>query len=240
MGDVLRVERDGPLTALVFARPEKANALDAALVESLLEATDAAASDGTRLLVLAGDGRNLSAGFDFAGYEESSEGRLILRFIRIEQLLQRLWHAPFATLAFAHGRNFGAGVDLFAACDTRVAAPGSTFRMPGLAFGLQLGTRRLAARIGASHARAVLGESRTIDTDAALAFGLASDVATISEWSALRERTLAAATVLEPDAARRLRNALATDTRAADMADLVDSLTVPGLKERIARYRAGK
>ena len=38
------------------------------------------------------------------------------------------------------------------AAAVRVAAPGTSFRMPGLRFGLQLGTRRLVARIGADRA----------------------------------------------------------------------------------------
>ena len=65
---VLLIERDGPLTRLALNRPEKANALDAALVDALLGATTTAAHDGTRLLVIEGHGRNLSAGFDFSGY----------------------------------------------------------------------------------------------------------------------------------------------------------------------------
>ena len=43
-----------------------------------------------RLLVLRGNGKNLSAGFDFGGVEAQSEGDLLLRFVRIEQLLQGL------------------------------------------------------------------------------------------------------------------------------------------------------
>lgn len=236
---VLRTTREGVVTHVVLARPDRANALDAALVEALLDAVDAATADGTRLFVLSADGRNFSGGFDFTGYESSSEGRLLLRFVRIEQLLQRLWHAPFATLAFAHGRNFGAGVDLLAACDVRIAAPGSTFRMPGLRFGLQLGTRRLAARIGAEKAHAVLATSRNMDTAEALDLGLVTAVTPMAEWTHVITREEAAATSLSPDAAARLRRAVKPDTRAQDLADLVESVVMPGLKDRIARYRSG-
>ena len=133
----LLVQRDGPLTRLSLNRPDKANALDAGLVEALLTAVTAAATDGTRLLVLdtVTKAKNFSAGFDFGGHEAQSEGDLLLRFVRIEQLLQAVYHAPFATLAIAHGRNFGAGADLFLAAAVRVAAPDASFRMPGLRFG---------------------------------------------------------------------------------------------------------
>ena len=148
----LDVEHDGPVTLLTLNRPEKANALSPDLVEALLASVNEAYRDGTRLLVLSGNGQHFCAGFDFSDFESASEGELLRRFVRIEQLLQALYHAPFAALALAHGKNFGAGVDLLVACGVRVAAPDTTFRMPGLRFGVQLGTRRLARRIGPEHA----------------------------------------------------------------------------------------
>ncbi|HEV2007155.1 MAG TPA: enoyl-CoA hydratase/isomerase family protein, partial [Burkholderiales bacterium] len=149
MDNELLRQHDGHVTHLTLNRPQKANALSASLVEALLNAVEYAYTDATRLLILDGNGDHFCTGFDFTGYLEMSDGDLVLRFIRIEHLLQQLYHAPFATLVLAHGRNFGAGCDLVCAGSLRVAAPGATFRMPGLRFGIVLGTRRLAHRIGA-------------------------------------------------------------------------------------------
>jgi enoyl-CoA hydratase/carnithine racemase len=232
----LLVERDGPVTRLTLNRPEKANALDAALTDELLASVTAAEDDGTRLLVLQPGSRNFSAGFDFTGVAESSAGELLWRFVRIEQLLQALYHAPFATMALAHGRNFGAGADLFLACDVRTAAPGTTFRLPGLRFGLQLGTRRLAQRIGNAAARAMLADSRTIDAEAARQMGFVTQLAPREEWNALLVAEHQRALALPREATARLRHATVNDTRSADMADLVESVTRPGLQARIAAY----
>src|SRR5688572_33135990 len=160
----LGVERRGTTLFLTLDRPGKMNALSATLVEALLAAVNGAYADGTRLLVLRGNGKNFSAGFDMGGYESQSEGDLLLRFVRIEQLLQAVRHAPFDTLVLAHGKNFGAGVDLVCACARRVASPEATFRMPGLKFGLVLGTRLFAQRVGAERARQVLQVSQTFNT----------------------------------------------------------------------------
>ena len=46
---------------------------------------------------------------------------VIKEIVQPEQLLQALYHAPFATLAIAYGKNFGAGADLFVAASVRVA-----------------------------------------------------------------------------------------------------------------------
>jgi len=239
MNTGLLIEKSGAVTTLALNRPDKANALGAPLVDALAATVEAAYHDGTQLLVLKGNGRNFCAGFDFGGFEESSEGELLLRFVRIETLLQSLYHAPFATLALAQGRNFGAGVDLILSCGTRIAAPDADFRLPGLKFGLQLGTRRLAARIGGDAARALLRGSKTFGAEEALRTGFLHEIAAPEAWPGLIERAAAEAQQLSPAAAAKLHAATVTDSRAADLADLVRSATEPGLKERIREYRKG-
>ena len=239
MNQELLIAKKAAVTTLTLNRPDKANALDAGLVDALAAAVAAAQHDGTRLLVLKGNGRNFCAGFDFGGYDTASEGDLLQRFARIELLLQAVYHAPFATLALAQGKNFGAGVDLLLACGSRIAAPDAQFRLPGLKFGLQLGTRRLAARIGGDAARGLLAASRTFDPEEALRLGFLHEIAAPQSWPALIERTAAAAQQLSPAAAARLYAATVTDSRAADLADLIRSALEPGLKERISEYRKG-
>ena len=236
MGELLARRGEGVLE-LTLNRPEKMNALSASLVEALHAELDAADADGTRLVVFRGEGKNLSAGFDFGGYEAQSDGDLVLRFVRIEQLLQRVFHAHYDTLAFAQGRNFGAGVDLFAVCNRRVATPDASFRMPGLGFGLVLGSRRFAGLVGESWARQVLQEGITFDGTEAHARGFVTALADRDGWAAERERADTARRGLGDDATTRLFRVTHTDTRAADMAELVASAARPGLQGRLRAYR---
>ena len=233
----LLVEQHPAITLLTLDRTTRANSLDAALVEALHASVDAAQANGTRLLVLTANGKNFSAGFDMSEINGQTEGDLLLRMVRIEQLLQRIYHAPCSSVAFAHGRNVGAGADLFLAASTRICAPDATFRMPGLQFGLQLGTRRLAARIGAEAARAMLEISQTIDAERAVALGFAGAIAPRETWPDHIAQALERATSLAPDAARRLAEATLADTRAIDLADLVASASAPGFKARMQAYR---
>lgn len=239
MSTELLIEQRAGVATLTLNRPDKANALDAALVDALAAALAAARRDGTRLLVLQGAGRHFCAGFDFTGFEDASEGDLLLRFARIEMLLQSLYHAPYATLGLAQGKSFGAGVDLILACGGRIAAPDAAFRMPGLRFGLQLGTRRLAARIGGDAARALLASSKSFDAEEALRLGFLHQIAAPPLWQELVARAAAEAQLLSPAAAARLHAATVADSRAQDLADLVRSAIEPGLKQRIRDYRKG-
>jgi enoyl-CoA hydratase len=123
-----------------------------------------------------------------------------------------------------------------AACGRRVAEPEATFRMPGLAFGLVLGTRRYAERVGRTRARHVLGEGLTFDAAAALADGFLTARTPREAWPEAVAAAEAAAR-LSPDSARALNRATCRDTRAEDLADLVASAARPGLKDRIRAYR---
>lgn len=235
----LEARREGAVLTLSLNRPGAGNALDAALVEALLAALPDAPDPALRLIVLRGAGRLFCAGFDLGGLEGESDGDLLLRFVRIEQLLQAVRHAPVPTLALAHGHALGAGADLLAACTWRVAAPGTRFAFPGARFGLVLGTRRLASLVGAQAALDLTLRGRGMDAEGALACGLATDLATQEDWPGLAV-ALAEEVSAPPAAAQRaLRGAvLPGDGRDADLADLVRSAALPGLGGRIRAYAA--
>jgi enoyl-CoA hydratase/carnithine racemase len=212
------------------------NALSADLVEALILALDEAEAQGAKVIVLKGEGRNFSAGFDFGDWQAHSEGDLLLRFVRIETLLQRLAGSPCLTLALAHGRNFGAGVDVFGACKWRISAPDATFRMPGLKFGLVLGTRRFASLVGAERARTILEQAATFNAEDALRDGFVSRLATPQEWPQIGEAALETASALTDASRTQLYAALSQETPDTDMARLVRSAAAPGLKDRVAAY----
>ncbi|EFF74165.1 enoyl-CoA hydratase/isomerase family protein [Achromobacter piechaudii] len=236
MSGVLHIDKQGARHTLTLTRPDKMNALSAELVDALLAALDDAEAQGAKLIVLKGEGKNFSAGFDFGDWQSQSEGDLLLRFVRIETLLQRLAASPCLTVGLAHGRNFGAGVDVFGACKWRISAPDATFRMPGLKFGLVLGTRRFAALVGAERARAVLEQAATFSAEEALRDGFATRLAVTEEWPELEQQALETATALTDASRIQLYAALSQETPDTDLARLVRSAAAPGLKDRVAAY----
>lgn len=236
----LRIMRQPDHWVFLLNRPAKRNALSADLVEALLQGVMSALQEDVPLLVFQGEGRNFSAGFDFTDYEEQSEGDLLLRFVRIEMLLETLATAPCMTLALAQGRNYGAGADLFAACRRRICTSDASFRMPGLNFGLVLGSRRLRAIVGEAEALRILGESLSFDAGQARASGFVHDLADEESWGGIIKQAREAAVALDSDTRHRLYAALdgpgAGVQRQHDMAALVRSAARPGLKARIGQY----
>ena len=232
--DEVLIERDADLLSLTLNRPRQANALSPSVVESLIDALSM--SEGVRACVIRGNGKHFCAGFDLSGLEDLSDGDLLLRFLRIETLLQKVHYAPFPILALGQGSVIGAGADLFAACWQRIAAPDARFAMPGWNFELALGTRRLTKLIGTDAARALLTESRPIDAQRAADIGLASLIAPTDTWSEHTSRFRERATTLSARAVADICALTVADTRSEDMAAIVATAGRPGLKQRVSRH----
>jgi enoyl-CoA hydratase len=237
---LLSVEKFSTHTQLTLNRADKANALSADMVDALSEAVSASHQDGTQLLSIRGAGKNFCAGFDLSSLEQETDETLIERLRRAECLLQSIYYAPFATVALIHGGAYGAGFDIAMACDYRLAAPDSRFRMPGWRMGLALGTRRTAARVGQETAFAFLRAAAVIDANAALASKFITEIADPVTWPRRVDEITNELGALPQGSYERLKRILLNDTRDADLHDLLDSLRAEPLKPRMLRYIESK
>ena len=231
---------EGGVLTVTLARADRGNALDGALVEALRAGVAQAGDPAVRLMVLRGAGKALCTGFDVGGIEAESDASLLARFVAIELLLQAVRHAPVPTVALGHGRMFGAGADLFAAATWRIADPGSRFAFPGARFGLVLGTRRLTAIVGEARALALTSRGQGLDAEGALGCGLATSLLAQEGWDAEVAAIGAEVARVDRATALALAGAARADTRDADLAALVRSAAVPGLRERITAYAGAR
>jgi len=218
-------------------RAAKGNALSSALVASLqARVRQAVAEPSVHTIAFIGEGRHFCTGFDLSDLEDASDAMLLERFVQVELLLDAVWCAPVRTLAIAQGRTWGAGADLFAACDVRLATAEASFRFPGAGFGLVLGTRRLAARVGRDEARRLTCDGGALDQTQALRCGLVS--AAVADPAPQHWAAYAPTPAADRNTVAALRLATMTQDSDADLAALVRSAAQPGLKARILAYRA--
>jgi enoyl-CoA hydratase len=248
---MLHVVQHNGLRTLTLARPERGNALCAELVEALIAQVHAACIDAdTHTLLLRAEGRHFCTGLDLSDLDVCSDGDLLLRLVRIETLLSLLWQAPVRTVALAQGRAWGAGADLFVACEQRLCTPGTSFRFPGALFGIVLGTRRLAQRVGRDRVRGIVIEGHELDAETAQHIGLASAITVAQAALELVPPQVNRATAAAIRAATQTGRSSAASGHASewpaaaavdsdgDLAALVRSAAEPGLKARIVAYRA--
>jgi len=238
MNPSVAVTVEDAVMTVSLARPEKANALSCDMSDGVVAAMDEARASDVRAIVLRGDGRHFCAGFDFGDFEALTDGDLSLRFLQVEEMLQAVFHAPAPVLALVQGRAIGAGADLAAAAMRVVATSKTSFQMPGPRFGVVLGTRRLAFRIGNVAARHIQIENRPVPAEEAKALGLVDDLVEQEDWDETTATFAEAYTRLDLDVVRALADVTRPDTRDADMAALARSVAKPGIKERIAAFRA--
>lgn len=227
--------REDDVLLLTLNRGSKANSLTPTLVEDLITALDQ--PDNVRMAVIRGEGKHFCAGFDLSDISELSDGDLLWRFVRIELLLQKIYHSPFPIVALGHGQIVGAGADLFVACWHRVAAPCVKLKMPGWNFELALGSGRLAALIGQDAARDMLIDTRSISAEKAREIGLASDLIGKEGWEDLVTTLAARARTLPTEATTNMLALTGSKNAELDLAALVRSAARPGLKARVEKYR---
>jgi len=123
----LRCTIDGPVATVALARPDKLNALNAALHAELREALDRLERDeSVRVLVLTGEGRAFSSGQDLTeDLPRDAEGRIDLGppLARdYNPLILTLADYPKVTIAALNGPAVGASMNIALACDIVVAA----------------------------------------------------------------------------------------------------------------------
>lgn len=132
----VRSEVDGPVAVLILDRPAKLNAITPAMAAALHDALDAAEADeAVRAIVLAGQGRAFSAGFDLEAGEWDSLEKIRREMQADLDLILRFWASPKPTVAALHGPCLGGALELALACDLSVAAEDCRLGEPEVRFG---------------------------------------------------------------------------------------------------------
>ena len=220
----LRVERDGDVATLVLARPERLNALSAAMQSEVRDALGYVAACGARGLVIRGEGRGFCAGADLralAGELDLDDPAAVERYVlgwgaNIEALLA----LEIPSIAAVHGVAYGGGFSLAIACDLVIAAPDARFNTQYLNIGINpdLGSSwLLPRRIGAAAARALFLYADEFNGERAYALGLVAELADEAQLVDRAQAQAARLAARPPDAVAATR-ALLTNAAATDLA----------------------
>ncbi len=207
---VVLYEERGSVAVVSLNRPERLNTLTEELVQGVADAIDrAAASREVRSVVLRGEGRAFTAGYDLeatgasleAGWSQPydaprpeprpgawdpvrdyrSMGRNVERFMKI-------WDCPKPVLGAVHGWAVGGATDLVLCCDLLFMAEDAYIGYaPSRIFGTPT-TMLWVYRLGLEHAKQFLLSGDAIDAATAHRIGLVSHVCPPEE---LDERILA-------------------------------------------------
>jgi len=208
----IRSERSGETARVVIDNPRRANALGSALLVALRATFDGFAADPPRAVVLTGAGdRAFAGGADLAelGALDVDSGR---RFItQVHEACDAVRRCPAPVIARVRGYALGAGLELAASCDIRVASEDAMFGMPEVRFGIPsvVEAALLPRMLGRGRAAWFLLTGRNIDARTALEWGLVERVVAAEALDAEVNATLAAIGEMDPQAVREQKRLLA-------------------------------
>src|SRR5688572_20568074 len=186
------LEREGPVARIFLNRPEKANALNSAVLGDLRKILEGLVTDDTlRVAVLAGRGKAFCGGADTQELKSLTAVNAGAFVERIHAVCKAIRDLPVPVVARLHGAVIGAGLEIAAACDLRVAAEGTKFAMPEvrLAIPSVVEAALLPRLMGSGRAAWLVLTGEAIEARRALEWGLIEE---ISDGERLLHHLLAA------------------------------------------------
>jgi enoyl-CoA hydratase/carnithine racemase len=162
----ITVEKLGRIARLTLARPERANAINQAMLGEIGDALDELERDAdVRALIVTGAGAAFSSGFDLKEQMERRPAgveawRPLLR--KDFDTILRFWHFPRPTIAAVRGACLAGACELALACDITIATEDAFFGEPELKFGAGIVAMILPWLVGPKIAKEIilLGEDR--------------------------------------------------------------------------------
>jgi enoyl-CoA hydratase/carnithine racemase len=180
-----KVTVDRPADAvarLTISNPEKRNALDHAILDAIAEQMPALANGiETRCVIITGEGRMFSAGYDIGDIPEEVFAEEAERLVAhpFHRAIEAVEEFPFPTLAAINGHALGGGLELALACDLRLAASGVKLGMPPGKLGLiysHTGLLKFIDTVGPARTRELFLVGRNVDAERAERIGLVNEV----------------------------------------------------------------
>jgi enoyl-CoA hydratase len=162
----ITVESLGAVARLTLARPERANAINQAMLAEIGSALDTIEHDSElRVLIVTGAGAAFSSGFDLKEQMERRPAgveawRPLLR--KDFDTIMRFWHFSRPTIAAVRGPCLAGACELALACDMTIASEDAFFGEPELKFGAGIVAMILPWLVGPKIAKEIIltGEDR--------------------------------------------------------------------------------
>jgi enoyl-CoA hydratase/carnithine racemase len=223
VGTIQRERHDG-IEVVLLDRPEVRNAIDTAMLRELLAALEELAVDRElrALVISTTSDRALSAGADVG--EALDEDGGVARMELFTRLYAALDAFPAPAVAVCVGNCVGAGAEVAAGCDLRVAGENLKLSWAGGRLGVPVGPARLVPLVGLSRAKELILTGRVVGADEALSIGFAHRVVPEAQAHDAALELAAAASQGPPEAMRVLKAMFGDLERTAQRVALENEL----------------
>ncbi len=248
---LVRTSSEDHIYTVTLARPEKRNAVSDRLLAALEQAL-IATPEGTRAIVLAGDGEHFCAGLDLSEHQHREPFGVMLHSRGWHRIFDRIQNGGIPVVAAMQGAVIGGGLELATATHVRVAEPSTIYQLPEGRHGIFVGgggSVRVAGLIGAGRMCEMMLTGRILDAEEGQRLGLSHYLVGAGESLAKAQQLARRIAENAPMANWAMVSAIARiDNMASDDGLFVESLTAaltqtsPEVAERIGHFlqRKGK
>ncbi len=181
MSEIL-IAADNSIFTITLNRPEKRNALNDALINSLKDALKKADKDDElRAIVIKGAGKDFCSGADLSALQKISDSDVLENHAdadNLRELFSLIRKIKIPVIAAVHGRALAGGCGLATACDLVLATDTARFGYPEVKIGFVPAMVMAILRRNTSEKRAFALATQGFEFDAATAkdFGLINEV----------------------------------------------------------------
>jgi len=248
MFSTLLLDISGNLATLTLNRPDKRNAISAAMISELQSALDEIEKSHARVGILTGSGKAFCAGMDLEmlaaiAQQSPSENQEDSR--RMAKMFRRIWSFSKPLIAAVNGAALAGGCGIATLCDFTLAVPEAKFGYTEVKIGFlpAIVSVFLSRQIGEKRTRDLLLTGRILEPAEAKEIGLINEIVPAEK---LIERATELADILiaaSPGSVTRAKRLLTSAAAAGVDADLERAILenarircTPDFKEGLASF----
>lgn len=177
----LKLDLDGPIATLTLNRPEKRNAISAAVIEDVLATLAETERSAARVLILTGAGKAFCSGMDLEALQaiaKQGPAEHLADSRRMAQFFRALYEFPKPTIAAVNGAAIAGGTGLATIADFTLAVPEAKFGYTEVRIGFvpAIVSVFLRRMVSEKIARDLLLTARIFDAAEAHRLGLVNEI----------------------------------------------------------------
>src|SRR6266700_2946627 len=248
MYSTLILEISGAIATITLNRPDKRNAMSAAMIAELQTALDEIEKSHVSVRILTGAGKAFCSGMDLemlAAIAQQTPAENQEDSRRMAKMFRRIWSFPRPLIAAVNGAALAGGCGIATLCDFTLAVPEAKFGYTEVRIGFlpALVSVFLISQIGDKRARDLLLTGRLIDATEAKQLGLVSEIVEPGRLMARAEELAEQISAVSPSSLTRAKRLLVCAESASIDADLERAVLenarmrlTPDFKEGVASF----
>jgi methylglutaconyl-CoA hydratase len=225
MYSTLLLEITGNLATITLNRPEKRNAISAAMIGELQKTLDEIEKSHARVGILTGNGKAFCAGMDLemlAAIAQQSPAENQEDSRRMAKMFRRIWSFSKPLIAAVNGAALAGGCGIATLCDFTLAVPEAKFGYTEVKIGFlpAIVSVFLTRQIGEKRARDLLLTGRIVEAPEAKEIGLINEMVPADKLMERANELAATLIAASPSSLTRAKRLLTSAAAASVDADL--------------------